>query len=117
MRKERNMNDYGVRRQSEAATALLLILPLPAIAPKRRRASLAAALHRVAMCSHFFVLCLSLTLFCCIATAATSESSSALSDSQLAEIKFDQKLNASISLDSHFRDENGKDVNLGDYFS
>jgi protein SCO1/2 len=111
------MKDYGMRRQSEAATALLLIPPLPALTPKRRRASLAAALHRVIMRSRFFVLCLLLALFCCIATAATSEPSSALSDSQLAEIKFDQKLNASISLDLHFRDENGKDVRLGDYFS
>ena len=35
---------YGARRQSEAATALLLIQSRPQT-PKRRRASLAAALH------------------------------------------------------------------------
>jgi len=35
----------GVRRQSEAATALLLIQSRP-LTPKRRPASLAAALHR-----------------------------------------------------------------------
>jgi protein SCO1/2 len=40
-----------------------------------------------------------------------------LTDSRLAEIKFDQKLNEKISLDLHFRDEDGKDVRLGDYFS
>src|SRR4051794_9773656 len=40
-----------------------------------------------------------------------------LTDSRLAEIKFDQKLNDTISLDLHFRDENGKDVRLRDYFS
>jgi hypothetical protein len=35
---------FGVRPQSEVATALLL-LPFPRMRPKRRRASLAAALH------------------------------------------------------------------------
>jgi protein SCO1/2 len=48
---------------------------------------------------------------------ASSAPSDTLSDSHLAEIKFDQKLNNSISLDLHFRDEDGKEVRLGDYFS
>ena len=70
-----------------------------------------------AVLCRFFVLCLALILFRGLTFAASSPTSSSLSDSQLAEIKFDQKLNASISLDLHFRDENGKVVRLGDYFS
>ena len=43
-----DVSPYGVRRQSQAATALLLIQCHP-LTPKRRRASLAAALHIFAM--------------------------------------------------------------------
>jgi protein SCO1 len=79
--------------------------------------SAAGALHRVATRSRFIILCLSLVLSCCITTGAPSESLGALSDSRLAEIKFDQKLNNTISLDLHFRDENSKNIRLADYFS
>ena len=114
------MKSYGVRRQSGAATALLLILSPRVLTPKRRPPKafgVAATLHRIAIRSRFSILCLFLVLSCCITTGAPSESSGALTDSRLAEIKFDQKLNSTISLDLHFRDENGKDVRLADYFS
>lgn len=39
-----------------------------------------------------------------------------LIDNQLSRISFDQMLNAQISLDLPFRDENGKTVTLRDYF-
>lgn len=39
-----------------------------------------------------------------------------LTDDQLSRISFDQQLNAQISLDLSFRDENGKTVTLRDYF-
>lgn len=38
-----------------------------------------------------------------------------LTDAQLLQIKFDQKLNSKISPDLTFRDESGKQVRLGDY--
>lgn len=53
----------------------------------------------------------------CSSFAAPSVPADNLTDSRLAEIKFDQKLNETISLDLHFRDENGRDVRLADYFS
>jgi protein SCO1 len=58
-----------------------------------------------------------LTASCCEVVGAPSIPADTLTDSRLAEIKFDQKLNNTISLDLHFRDENGKDVRLADYFS
>jgi protein SCO1/2 len=69
------------------------------------------------MRSRFIILCLSLVLSCCENVAAPSIPADTLTDSRLAEIKFDQKLNAAISLGLHFRDENDKDVRLADYFS
>lgn len=39
-----------------------------------------------------------------------------LTDEQLLQIKFDQKLNSQVSPDLVFRDETGKPVRLGDYF-
>lgn len=39
-----------------------------------------------------------------------------LTDDQLSRVSFDQMLNAQISLDLPFRDENGKTVTLRDYF-
>lgn len=39
-----------------------------------------------------------------------------LSDEQLLQIKFDQKLNSQVSPDLFFRDETGKQIRLGDYF-
>jgi protein SCO1/2 len=58
-----------------------------------------------------------LTSSCQLTLAASSVPADALTDSRLAEIKFDQKLNNTVSLNLHFRDENGNDVRLGDYFS
>ena len=45
--------------------------------------------------------------------AATNNS---LSDDQLLQIKFDQKLNSQISPDLDFRDETGKQIQIGNYF-
>jgi protein SCO1 len=39
-----------------------------------------------------------------------------LSDEQLLQIKFDQKINSQVSPDLIFRDETGKQIHLGDYF-
>jgi protein SCO1/2 len=47
------------------------------------------------------------------ANAATNNS---LSDDQLLQIKFDQKLNSQISPDLIFRDEAGKQIQMGNYF-
>ena len=49
-------------------------------------------------------------------TIALSLSAQALTDEQLSNIRFDQKLNSQISLDLPFRDESGKTVTLGSYF-
>ena len=45
----------------------------------------------------------------------TTEAQS-LTESQLSDIRFDQKLGSQVSLDLHFRDETGKPVTLSDYF-
>jgi len=47
---------------------------------------------------------------------ASSASAQMLTDTQLSQISFDQKLGAQLSLNLWFRDETGKDVKLGDYF-
>jgi protein SCO1/2 len=47
----------------------------------------------------------------------TFASEQPLSDSDLANIKFEQKLGSRISLDSAFRDETGAEVKLSQYFS
>jgi protein SCO1/2 len=39
-----------------------------------------------------------------------------LSDDQLLQVTFDQKLNQQVALDLQFRDEDGRAVRLGDYF-
>lgn len=39
-----------------------------------------------------------------------------LSDEQLLQIKFDQKINSQLSSDLIFRDETGKQIQLGNYF-
>jgi len=39
-----------------------------------------------------------------------------LTDAQLLQIKFEQKLNSQVSADLVFRDETGKPIRLGDYF-
>lgn len=51
----------------------------------------------------------------CVMIAAPLMAQS-LTDDQLSRISFDQMLNAQISLDLPFRDENGKTVTLRDYF-
>lgn len=51
----------------------------------------------------------------CVMVAAPLMAQS-LTDDQLSRISFDQELNAQISLDLPFRDENGKTVTLRDYF-
>ena len=46
---------------------------------------------------------------------AGSKNSGALSDTRLASIGFEQKLNAQVPLDLNYRDENNQVVELGDY--
>lgn len=58
--------------------------------------------------------CIALSFFTAIVNCHAVDN---LNDDRLAQIKFDQKLNTAISLDLHFRDENGKDVRLAEYFS
>ncbi len=48
--------------------------------------------------------------------ALVAAPANSLSDEQLLQIKFDQKLNHQVSLDLSFRDENGRSVQLADYF-
>ena len=47
---------------------------------------------------------------------ALSLKAQALTDEQISDIRFDQKLDTQISLDLTFRDENGKAVKLQNYF-
>jgi protein SCO1/2 len=49
--------------------------------------------------------------------AATPSFSPVISDDTLRKIQFDQKLGAKVALDAEFRDETGKTVRLGDYFT
>jgi protein SCO1 len=50
------------------------------------------------------------------ALCAFAAEAQSLTEVQLLNIRFDQKLGSQVSLDLHFRDENGKVVALGDYF-
>lgn len=50
------------------------------------------------------------------ALIASAVSGSSLTDEQLLQIKFDQKLGSQVSAALTFRDETGKQVRLGDYF-
>lgn len=54
-----------------------------------------------------------LLLFGLVAFPVAAQS---LTDAQLSEVRFDQKLNTQVSLDLRFRDETGRTVRLGDYF-
>jgi protein SCO1/2 len=54
-------------------------------------------------------------IFLCLAFCFPARAQS-LTESNLTQITFDQKLNSQISLDLPFRDENGKKIKLGDYF-
>jgi protein SCO1/2 len=47
---------------------------------------------------------------------AVSAQAQSLTEDQLSEVRFDQKLDSQISLNTTFRDETGKTVLLGDYF-
>lgn len=51
-----------------------------------------------------------------LSALATTLHAQSLTDEQLLNIKFDQKLNSQVSLDLTFHDENGKVVALGNYF-
>ncbi len=53
-------------------------------------------------------------IFCVVFAMTTSAQS--LTENQLSQISFDQKLNAQVSPGLSFRDENGKSVTLRDYF-
>ncbi len=55
-------------------------------------------------------------LFLLSALWAFAAGAQSLTEIQLLNIRFDQKLGSQVSLDLHFRDENGKVVALGDYF-
>lgn len=76
-----------------------------------------ARIWSAAVLWRYLILCSFSALFCPFTFAAPSVPADSLTDSRLAEIKFDQKLNNTVSLNLHFRDENGNDVRLGDYFS
>jgi protein SCO1/2 len=57
------------------------------------------------------------TVLVLLSTAwAFAANAQSLTEEQLLNIRFDQKLGSQVSLDLHFRDENGKVVALGDYF-
>ena len=79
--------------------------------------SVAPASWNAAVLCRFLCASLFVIVSCCNTFAASSIPADTLTDSRLAEIKFDQKLSNTISLNLHFRDENGKDVCLADYFS
>ncbi|HEX5221528.1 MAG TPA: SCO family protein [Verrucomicrobiae bacterium] len=49
--------------------------------------------------------------------AGIETNASSLSEEALLQIKFDQKLGNQVSLDLPFRDEDGKSVQIGDYFN
>src|SRR5690349_21124768 len=51
------------------------------------------------------------------ATLLATAPSQILSDTSLAKIVFEQKLDQQVSLDLNFRDENGNPVKLRDYFN
>jgi len=55
-------------------------------------------------------------VFLLILLSSATTFAQALSDTALRKIAFDENLGASISLDTPFRDEQGKSVRLGDYF-
>ena len=67
----------------------------------------------VAGAIQYFVLALAIVTFSFAAGAASNNS---LTDVQLLQIRFVQKLDAQVSPDLVFRDETGKPVRLGDYF-
>ena len=54
-------------------------------------------------------------LFSCVVSRANAGNNS-LSDEQLLQIKFDQKFNSQVSPNLIFRDETGKQIQLGNYF-
>lgn len=58
---------------------------------------------------------LSLIIFFVSMTPAFAAPHNSLTDTQLLQIKFDQKLNSTVSQDLLFRDESGQQVRFGDY--
>jgi protein SCO1/2 len=59
--------------------------------------------------------CIGALVFICAALMFSANAQS-LTENQLLQISFDQKLNSQVSLDLPFRDENGKAVTLRNYF-
>jgi protein SCO1/2 len=57
---------------------------------------------------------IALTIF--VGLVSLVANASELTDGALRQIRFDQKISASIPLEATFRDETGKTVRLGDYF-
>jgi protein SCO1/2 len=55
-------------------------------------------------------------LLSCVLSRAVATTNNSLSDDALLQIKFDQKLNSQVSPDLFFRDETGKEIQIGDYF-
>jgi protein SCO1/2 len=58
---------------------------------------------------------IAMLLFFLISGGVCAAGNSSLTEAQLLEIKFDQKLNSQVSTNLIFRDESGKPVRLGDY--
>ncbi|HEY5298026.1 MAG TPA: SCO family protein [Verrucomicrobiae bacterium] len=65
--------------------------------------------------SAFFISAVLFFLFF-ISANCFSATNNSLSDEQLLQIKFDQKLNSQVSPDLVFRDETGKQIQIGNYF-
>lgn len=57
----------------------------------------------------------SVSIFFSVALAISTNAQS-LTENQLSQISFDQRLNSQVSLNLPFRDENGRVVGLGSYF-
>jgi protein SCO1/2 len=62
-------------------------------------------------------LALFIALWCARSVAGVQTNVSSLSEEALLQIKFDQRLGNQVSLELPFRDEEGKDIQIGDYFN
>ena len=67
-------------------------------------------MKRIFQSNHWIVLLLALVI-----SSLPRASAQPLSDDQLLSVTFNQNLNSQINRDLHFRDENGRDVQLADY--
>src|SRR5438477_7538403 len=92
-------------------TRLARILNVLAIAESTTATSFTIRATRAKMRT----ICALTCVFIRVATAIAANAQT-LTDNQLSDIRFDQKLGAQISLDLPFRDENGKIVTIRDYF-